>query len=378
MEQRMNNATIDTGEAANNRFTLKCQVIMTLIIGLAVVLNILDIFIIQPRLMYISFVVCIVFTIISALIVKFMADKPIPKYMLLLVMVMFVTALGVFLTYHIILVSVIPILCSAQYKNNKIINYAYFLTVLSMFIMVMGGYYFGICDANMLTLTSHTKDHYIDSVTGAYTLTTVNANPWGTLPVYYAVPRCLVLLATVPMIKHLSNVITQNARRETELRILGETDMMTQFYNRNKYLEMIHEYYPNVGNVGVMFWDINGLKKVNDTMGHDSGDYLISSVTSSISEFAGDRCNAFRIGGDEFVVIGEGLTIENIGEMVVKIQSSIDKKDNASKIPISASVGYAVGEGKNIEQVISEADTCMYKNKKNHYEMLKKEGKAAD
>lgn len=376
MEQRMNNATIDTGEAANNRFTLKCQVIMTLIIGLTVVLNILDIFIIQPRLMYVSFAGCIVFTIISAIVVRCMADKPITKYILLVIMVAFVTSLGVFLTYHIILVSVIPILCSAQYKNNKVIMFVYFITAISMVVMVMGGYYFGICDANMLTLTSHTKDNYIDSVTGAYTLTTVNDNPWGTLPLYYAVPRCLVLLATVPMIKHLSNVITQNARRETELRILGETDMMTQFYNRNKYLEMIHEYYPNVDKVGVMFWDINGLKTVNDTMGHDCGDYLIASVTSSIAEYTKDKCKAFRIGGDEFVVIGEKLTIENIGEMVVKIQNSIDKKDLLSKIPISAAVGYAVGEGKNIENVISEADACMYKNKKNHYEMLKKEGKA--
>ncbi len=375
MDKSINSTTtIDTGEAASNRFTLKCQIIMTVIVGFTVILNILDIFIIQDKLMYYSMIGCTICTIISALIVKLMADKPITKYLLMIVMVIFVTILGSFLTYHIVLVSVIPILCSAQYKNNKLINFAYIISVISVFAIVMAGFYFGICDANMLVLTNQVKDNHIDPVTGEFILTTVNANPWGTLPLYYAVPRCLVLFATIPMIKHLSNVIASNARRETELRILGETDMMTQLYNRNKYLEMVHEYYPMVSQVGVMFWDINGLKKVNDTMGHDSGDYLISAITTSITEFTKDVCKAYRIGGDEFVVIGEGLSREAIAELVVNIQSSIDKKNHATKIPISASVGYAVGAGKDIEQVVAEADACMYKNKQNHYELMKSRG----
>ena len=367
-------STIDSSEAASNRFTLKCQVIMTIIVAMSVVLNILDIFIIQDKLMYYSLIGGIICTLISAMVVKFMADRPSTKYILLIIMVAFVTIIGSFLTYHIVLVSVIPILCSAQYKNNKLINFSYIISVISIFAIVMAGYYFGICDANMLVLTNQVKDNHIDPITGEFVLTTVNSNPWGTLPLYYAVPRCLVLFATIPMIKHLSNVITQNAQKETELRILGETDMMTQLYNRNKYLEMIHEYYPNVGNVGVMFWDIDGLKKVNDNMGHDSGDYLISAVTTSISEVTKGVCKAFRIGGDEFVVIGENISREAIAEMVVNIQSSIDKKNEATKIPISASVGYAVGAGKDIEKVVAEADACMYKNKQNNRELMKRTG----
>lgn len=375
MNKNINSANaIEEGEALRNRFTFKCQVIMTVIVGFAVILNILDIFIIQDKLMYYSLIGCSICTLISWIIVKLMADKPKTKYLLMIIMVLFVTILGSFLTYHIVLVSVIPILCSAQYKDNKLINFAYVISVISVFAIVMAGFYFGICDANMLVLTNQVKDNHIDSVTGEFILTTVNANPWGTLPLYYAVPRCLVLFATIPMIKHLSNVITQNARRETELRILGETDLMTQLYNRNKYLEMIHEYYPTVGQVGVMFWDINGLKKVNDTMGHDSGDYLISAVTTSISEFTKGICKAYRIGGDEFVVIGEDLSREAIAELVVDIQNSIDRKNQATKIPISASVGYAVGEGKDVEKVVAEADACMYKNKQNDYELKKKMG----
>lgn len=375
MEEKLKNK-IDEDEIASNRFTFKCMVIMTLIIAATVVLNVLDIFIIQSRLMFVSFGGCIACTALAAIVVAIVPDKPVTKYILLTLMVIFVTILGIFLTYHIVLVSVIPILCSAQYKNNKLIMFSYFVTVVSIVVIVMAGYYYGICDANMLTLTSHTKDNYIDPVTGEFTLTAVNSNPWATLPLYYAFPRCLVIFATIPMIRHLSDVISQSARRETELRILGETDMMTQFYNKNKYLEMIEKYYPTVDNVGVMFWDINGLKRVNDTMGHDCGDYLISSVTSSILEFTNEACKAYRIGGDEFVVITEGLSTEDMEDMIVKSRKSIEKKDKMSKFPISASVGYAQGEGKDIEKVIFVADSNMYKNKKAFYDEKIKERKA--
>ena len=130
-------ATIDEGEALSNRFTLKCQIIMTIIVGFTVILNILDIFIIQDKLMYYSMIGCSVCTLISWIIVKTMANKSITKYLLMIVMVLFVTILGSFLTYHIVLVSVVPILCSAQYKNNKLINFAYVISVISVFAIVM-------------------------------------------------------------------------------------------------------------------------------------------------------------------------------------------------------------------------------------------------
>ena len=369
-EKTLKNNNIDADEFASNKFILKCTYIILAYVSFAVVLNILDIFIIQSSLMYKSVIGGALCAVFSTIVEKTMPDKPITKYLLLGSMVAFVTVVGVFLTYHIVLVSVIPIICAAQYRNSKVILFTYAVSVISIFVMVMGGFYYGLCDANMLVLTNQINANHIDPSTGEFMLTVVNDNPWGTLPIYYGLPRCLVLFATVPVIKYIANVIAQNARRETELRILSETDMMTQLYNRNKYLEMIKDYYPTVDKVGVMFWDINDLKGVNDSMGHDSGDYLISSITTSIAHFLDDRCKAFRIGGDEFVVIAENVTREEIGEMVVKSKSSIAKKDIVSKIPISASVGYAIGSGKDIEQLISEADAAMYKDKRLYYEEL--------
>ncbi len=364
--------SVDVDEVASNKYTLRCMIIMTGFIALTVVLNILNIFIIQSSLMYLGLLGGVVCTILGAIVMAVVPDKSYTKYLLLIIIVLYSTVAGTFLTYHTILVCIIPLLCSAQYKNNRVIMFTYFISAASIVIMVMTGFYFGLCDANMLVLTNQVCENHIDPVTGEFLLTKVNDNPWGTLPLYYALPRCLVLLAAVPIIRRISDVISRNARRETELRILGEMDMMTQLYNRNKYLEMLNDYYPKIDTVGVMFWDINGLKEVNDSMGHDSGDYLISSITSSITQFMDERCKGYRIGGDEFVVIGEGLTREEMGEMVVKSQNSIAKKDKVSIISISAAVGYTVGAGKDIEKLVSDADAIMYKNKKLHYEELEK------
>ncbi len=365
--------SVDVDEIASNKYTLRCMAIMTGFVAFTVVLNILDIFIIQSSLMYFGLIGGVLCTALGAIVMAIIPDKVCTKYLLLIIIVLFSTIVGTFLTYHTILVCVIPLLCSAQYKNNKVIMFTYVISAVSIVVMVMTGFYFGLCDANMLVLTNQVCENHIDPVTGEFLLTKVNDNPWGTLPLYYAVPRCLVLLAAVPIIKRISEVISRNARRETELRILGETDMMTKFYNRNKYLMMIKEHYPNIDKIGVMFWDINGLKEVNDSMGHDSGDYLISTVSSCILMFMDDRCKAYRIGGDEFVVITEGVTKEDIAEMIVCSKSALAKKAEMSKIPMSVAVGYALGEGKDVEKVISEADAAMYRDKKQYYDELAKQ-----
>ena len=169
------------------------------------------------------------------------------------------------------------------------------------------------------------------------------------------------------------HLFPQNAVREMEYKKLSETDTMTQLFNKNKYLQMIKEYYPEIDTIGVMFWDVNGLKEVNDTYGHEYGDHLISAIASAIKENIGEYTNAFRIGGDEFVVIIENVTEEDLMLIRDKCKASILIKDKVSKIPISASVGYAVGLGENIETLIAKADTYMYKDKKKHYQEQIKE-----
>ena len=355
--------TIDKIEIAANLYTLNCMRTMMYITALAFVLNVLDIFIIEDYLMRVTMASAVICWFASYMVVKFFNNRSATKYILFFFMVVFITVVGVMVTSHTILITAMPVLCAVQYKNNRVIYYTYTLSVISIFIGVMGGYYYGLCDANMLALTNTIKDNYIDPETGLLLFRDPNPNPWGTLPLYYVFPRALVLYAFVPVMKHITEVISNNAVREAELKKLSEMDSMTQLYNRNKYNQMLVNVYPKADRIGVIFWDVNGLKKINDNMGHEYGDFAISAIAGAVLENLAENTRAYRVGGDEFVVIMEKAEEADLREMIRRTNDSINRKNKASKVFISAAFGFAIGSGKEIEKVITDADANMYAEK---------------
>lgn len=351
-------------EVSANRFNLIIQFVALGVLGVTTVLNMLDIFIIDDTLMFISLGMSMLCTLISTLVFRF-CDHGARwiKYMILTSLTIMITIVGIAITYHAVLISVLPVLCSSQYKQKRVIFYTFVLSVISTFVVVMAGYYFGLCDANMLALTTGLTSQYYDAETGMTTFGAANPNPWQTLPLYYASPRILIMFIIVVLIIHISNVISQNAVKEATLKKLSETDTMTQLYNKNKYVEMLKDYYPDVKSVGVIFWDVNGLKQVNDTMGHDYGDYLISTVAMSIVKFTDENAFAYRIGGDEFVMIVENAEEEMLLKIIEDWRNDLEMKNKGTKVELSAAVGYALGSGKNIEALVKEADANMYADK---------------
>ena len=200
-----------------------------------------------------------------------------------------------------IIACVLPLIYAIQYSDKKILFYTYALSVVGIFASVMGGYYLGLCDANMVLLTTSTLDEYVDAA-GIAHFGPVNDNPWVTLPLFYAFPRCIILLALIPVLLHVSNGMAKRELKGLYLQRMSEIDDMTQLYNKNKYLSMIKEHYPTIDKVGVIFWDVNGLKETNDTLGHVMGDKLIAAIADSIRGFTNDKCRAYRVGGDEFIM----------------------------------------------------------------------------
>ena len=115
--------------------------------------------------------------------------------------------------------------------------------------------------------------------------------------------------------------------------------------------------------VAIIYWDINRLKYVNDTFGHLSGDFLIVKIAESIKQVYGEPAEAFRYGGDEFIMIIKDGTADLAEEIIAKWKKVVAEIDDTSEFPISASVGYAVGQGKDMRTIIGKADKKMYANK---------------
>lgn len=155
-------------------------------------------------------------------------------------------------------------------------------------------------------------------------------------------------------------------RRESHstLHRLSFEDTLTAVYNRNKFNHDIEEYHQKpVDDIGIAYFDINGLKDINDTKGHAAGDRLIKNAANGInSVFIGDT---YRIGGDEFVVITTHIK-KDIFEK--NVEETI-KKLTENGISVSFGTSWEQSSG-NIEKQLSAADHLMYENKLLHYKEL--------
>jgi len=156
----------------------------------------------------------------------------------------------------------------------------------------------------------------------------------------------------------------------------AKLDFLTGLSNKNafeKAEEALNEAISNGTDIfTVTVFDINNLKHVNDTYGHDAGDKLIVAVSTLIKKVYSDRL-CFRMGGDEFVTIARNSNLLEAGKHIEKMQSLIDdyNKNGTNKNAfshISVAIGaaeYIPDEDKTFIDVFNRADKQMYENKKN-------------
>ncbi|KRQ86270.1 Cyclic di-GMP phosphodiesterase response regulator RpfG [Caloramator mitchellensis] len=160
--------------------------------------------------------------------------------------------------------------------------------------------------------------------------------------------------------------ISSKKKFENKLKYLSLHDSLTGLYNRNYFDSKILELqksdeFP----ISIISIDVNGLKLINDTLGHLKGDELLVRA-SQILRRAIEADLIFRVGGDEFIVVLPN-TDENSGEeLIEKIIDEFDKynKENAD-FPINISLGLSTAKNKNdsLIEIYKRADDFMYKNK---------------
>lgn len=156
-------------------------------------------------------------------------------------------------------------------------------------------------------------------------------------------------------------------------------DMLTKLYNRagfyNEAKTRIEKYGLTNEKVFICFFDLDGLKKVNDSLGHEAGDVLIQKMADCIRENITEEMLAMRFGGDEFVIFGKYKDKVEVEDLVAGIRSSI-KAVNDSKLyrfTLSTSIGgsaYRADEIDDLSVLIDQADQEMYKEKKRKKQLL--------
>ena len=166
---------------------------------------------------------------------------------------------------------------------------------------------------------------------------------------------------------------TERKQIEEQLRYMSFHDMFTDLYNRAYLEQEITQLSSGNGDsIGIVSCDIDGLKIVNDNLGHHAGDSLIMLVGNILKSSFREIDMVCRIGGDEFLALMPFIDDDTIQKACQKIQEKIDQHNVRNKTePISVSIGWAIGRlfsDKDIQKTIKVADNLMYSQKKTNHE----------
>ena len=143
-------------------------------------------------------------------------------------------------------------------------------------------------------------------------------------------------------------------------------DGLTGLYNKGKFLEMKRTLFRKQETLAVFNMDVNNLKHMNDTYGHETGDRLIRKAADSLKHIQARNIMPFRVGGDEFVVVAIHVGREEAERIRKKWEeglAELNRRDDGVLCEIAC--GFAFGEdGFDPEEIFALADRRMYEDKK--------------
>ncbi len=185
---------------------------------------------------------------------------------------------------------------------------------------------------------------------------------------------CLVhhRLAGAPLARIL-RFATERQRRLTELRAVALIDELTGLYNRRGFLALAQQQLRVADRLGSqlcqIFIDLDGLKTINDSLGHPAGDRALAETARLLRETFRDSDVIARVGGDEFAVLTMDSAIHDAQAMLARLGERVSAH-NAwldRDFAISLSTGLALYDGANpssVGELLAEADSWMYQNKR--------------
>jgi len=166
--------------------------------------------------------------------------------------------------------------------------------------------------------------------------------------------------------------ITDRKDQETEIRRLAYFDELTKLPNRRLFLDRLNMAVARAKRhkerLAVMFLDLDHFKKINDTLGHYTGDKILIEAAERLTQCTRDEDTVARLGGDEFILLfPEVESIDEITKMADRIVQSFSEhfEINDKNLFVTASLGISIfpNDGDDTENLIKNADAAMYRSK---------------
>ncbi len=174
------------------------------------------------------------------------------------------------------------------------------------------------------------------------------------------------VLATIALLMETSHVLYDSLYAAMYKKI-AYTDVLTGLKNRRSFEEELQwlEKNQDKTSYGIVCFDLNDLKKFNDTMGHEAGDTLIRKFANILQNACSPEVSAYRVGGDEFVAIIRNTKLIDAETFTRRIEESImAANEEDTVITVSSAYGVAKqGEMESVHKVYMLADERMYEHK---------------
>jgi diguanylate cyclase (GGDEF)-like protein/PAS domain S-box-containing protein len=169
--------------------------------------------------------------------------------------------------------------------------------------------------------------------------------------------------------------VTERKIIEEKLAFLSMRDPLTGLYNRFFFEEEMRRFGGGrFDPVGIAMCDVDGLKLVNDILGHQAGDEFLLTVSKILREAFRESDVVARVGGDEFAILLPNTSLADVEMISGRLEGYIERfnKDHRT-IPVSLSIGYAVkiGPSPDMSEVYRKSDDNMYKDKRSKCEVAR-------
>jgi len=174
----------------------------------------------------------------------------------------------------------------------------------------------------------------------------------------------VTILEALDIISHQLNTALGSAILFYEIYLFyinSKKDVLTGLYNRHSFVIDLKNHLDKLN--ALISMDLNGLKKINDTYGHQAGDEAILAAAKSFTNVKGYKFKVYRVGGDEFNAIVYNVDENNVKDIVNAMN------DNIINLGYSASFGYVMKDKKyTLDELIKLADEKMYEAKRLYYQ----------
>lgn len=186
-----------------------------------------------------------------------------------------------------------------------------------------------------------------------------------------AIPRINAADEIVGLI-HVARDITKRKKMEKKLQELSLRDDLTGLYNRRGFFTLVNHHIKIAKRQNkklfLLYADLDNLKEINDILGHQEGDLVLSEVADILNKTYRESDIIARIGGDEFVVFPAGSTKDNIESILRRLQGNLDihnsQRDRIYNLSVSTGIStYDPESTLSVDELLAEADRLMYENK---------------